>query len=94
MASPEALKSKSTTALYKSAHPARNRAHPGGPSNKSFLKKSHESQTEKYFSAGGETNKKRESTAALYRAQTKVLQRYILPPQDIVVYLKSPRRRR
>ena len=38
MASPEALKSKSTTALYKSAHPARNRAHPGGPSNKSLKK--------------------------------------------------------
>ena len=56
--------------------------------------KKNESQTQTYFSAGGEKNKKRDSTTALYRAQTKVLQRYIVPPQDIVVYLNSPCRRR
>ena len=48
--------------------------------------------------------KKRKSTTALYKAQTKyysaiespdkVLQRGTKPPQDIVVYLKSPRRSR
>ena len=53
-----------------------------------------ESQTHKYFSAGDEKIEKRKSTVALYKAQTEVLQRYIVPAQDIVVYLKSPRRRR
>ena len=37
---------------------------------------------------------KSKSTAALYRAQAKVLQHYTAAAQDIVVYLKWPRRRR
>ena len=69
--------------------------HPHHPyQNPFFLKARKRIKQENMFRPAAKKIKKRKSTSALYGAQTKVLQRYIEPPEGIVVYLAWPRRRR
>ena len=56
-----------------------------------IIKKRKESNNINIFSSA---KKKTRKYYSAIQSPDKVLQRYTKPPQDIVVYLKSPRRRR
>ena len=93
----EAQTDKVRQRYTKVPHHAHHPHHPHHPyQNPPPKRNKKENQTRKYFSAARKKERDKAQTKyySAIESPEKVLQHYTKPPQDIVVYLQSPRRRR